>query len=277
MNYTSEKPDSNTSLVLCKPIGTGSSGISGWVTQPEQRGSIDIIWSCLATLFVCVWVMIHLNVPAHNDSNWTLSVRRTRWLLLAILAPELVMLFASGQWASAKQSVSEMKALGFESWSMVHAFYADSGGFVLQARDSTPFPITAKQIQYLVVSKYMPLPAITRAEIWDKSKADRFAKYVASLQAGWLVLQVVARAVQHLPITLLELSTVALITCTAATFYFWFCTFLTLSTWTILELIVPQGSPSTSKHQQLSTSNGLSQRSWWTQVQEPVVLLKIRH
>ena len=243
MNHTFHKPNGNTGEVLCNPIDTRSSGISGWVSQPEQRGSIDIIWSCLATLFVCVWVMIHLNVPAHNDSNWTLFVRRSRWLLLAILAPELVMLFASGQWASAKQSVSEMKALGFESWSMVHAFYADSGGFVLQARDSTPFPITAKQVQYLVVSKYMPLPAITRAEIWDKSKADRFAKYVACLQAGWLVLQVVARAVQHLPITLLELSTVALITCTAATFYFWFCTFLTLSIWATSRLTYHREAP----------------------------------
>lgn len=207
----------------CESVSKRPSGTSGWVSQPDQRGTIDIIWSCLATLFVCVWIMLHLNVPAQSDSNWTLFLRRTRWLTLAVLAPELVMLFASGQWASAKHSVEEMKALRYESWSMVHAFYADSGGFVLQARDSTPFPITAKQIQYLVVSKYMPLPAISRAEIWDKSKADRFAKYIACLQAGWLVLQVVARAVQHLPITLLELSTVALISCTAATFFFWFC------------------------------------------------------
>lgn len=197
----------------------------GWVDQPSQRGTIDIIWSCLATLFVCVWVMLHLNVPAKDDSNQTLFLRRVRWLVIAVLAPELVMLFASGQWASAKRSVGEMKSSRFSEWSMVHAFYADSGGFVLQAKNSASFPVTAKQIHYLVEAKYIPMPTISKAEIWDKSNADRFAKYVACFQAGWLVLQVTARAVQHLPVTLLELSTVALISCAGPTFFFWFCTF----------------------------------------------------
>lgn len=201
-------------------------GHRGWVSQPDQRGTMDIIWSCVATLFICVWVMLHLNVPAKDDSNWKLFLRRTRWLVIAVLAPELVMLFASGQWASAKRSVSEMDASSHKGWSMVHAFYADSGGFVLQAKHSTPFPITAKQVHYLLETKYISMPSISKAEILDKSKADRFAKYVACFQAGWLVLQVAARAVQHLPVTLLELSTLALISCSGATFFFWFCKFL---------------------------------------------------
>lgn len=63
------------------------------------------------------------------------------------------------------------------------------------------------------------MPKITE-EIWDKSKADLFAKVVASFQMAGLVAQVTARGLQHLPITLLEISTVALITCTGATFFF---------------------------------------------------------
>jgi len=76
-----------------------------WVVQPNQRGTIDIIWSCVTTLAICCWVMLHLNLPARTDSQWTLFVRKARWLVLALLAPELVMLFACGQWASAKRSV----------------------------------------------------------------------------------------------------------------------------------------------------------------------------
>ena len=97
------------------------------------------------------------------------------------------MLFASGQWASAKRSVAEMREIGYVNWSLVHAFYADSGGFLLCARNSTTFPVTAKQIYCLVKMKYLPMPAITREEIWDKSKADKFAKTIAGLQASWLV------------------------------------------------------------------------------------------
>jgi len=114
--------------------------------------------------------MLHLNVPAATDSDLKLFLRRLRWFTVALLAPELVMLFAIGQWASVKRSVTDMADLGFKNWSIVHAFYADSGGFMLQARDSPPFPVTAKQIHYLVQKEYMHVPGITRKEIWDKSK-----------------------------------------------------------------------------------------------------------
>src|SRR5271156_3570535 len=143
--------------------------VHGWQSSPNSRGTIDILWSCASTLFICVWVMLHLNVPAESDTLWTLYLRKAKWLLLALLAPELLMLFASGQWASAKRSVTDMEQLGVANWSMVHAFYADSGGFMLRSPDSPHFPINAKQVHYLVVNKYLAAPAITRQEIWDKS------------------------------------------------------------------------------------------------------------
>ena len=210
--------------------------MQGWVESPSQRGTIDIIWSCITTLAICCWVMLHLNVPAKDDDIWTLFGRRTRWLMFALLSPELVMLFACGQWASAQRSVADMHSLGYESWTMVHAFYADMGGFVLHPPDCTSFPITAKQVHYLVQQRYLPLPNITKKEIWDKSKADMFAKVVAGFQAGWLVAQVIARAIQHLAVTLLELSTVALITCTGAALFFWFNKPLNVETPTNLQL-----------------------------------------
>ena len=258
----------------------------GWVNQPDERGTFDIIWSCAATLFICVWVMLHLNVPAKEDTTCTLFLRKMRWLGLAILAPELLMLFSSGQWASAKRSVKEMEELGYENWSLVHAFYADSGGFLLCARNSTPFPVTAKQIHYLVRNKYMQMPTITKEEIWDKSKADKFAKTIAGLQAGWLVVQVMARALQQLPITLLELSTVALITCTGATFFFWFHKPLNVDIPTTLhmnmsiaEVLLLAGDLASSPFRdtpldfvepQLYTSSQMPLRHWWGLQQRPL-------
>jgi hypothetical protein len=196
--------------------------VEGWQGSPNGRGTIDIVWICVSTLFVSVWVMLHLNVPARGTPYWKMYCRKTKWLILALLAPELVMLFACGQWASAKRSVSDMAELGIENWSMVHAFYADSGGFTLRAPDCPDFPVTATQIHYLVSRKYLAAPAISEEEIWDKSKADFFAKAVASFQVSWFVGQIIARAVHGLPITLLELATLALITCSGSTFFFWF-------------------------------------------------------
>ncbi|KAL8992060.1 MAG: hypothetical protein Q9169_007405 [Polycauliona sp. 2 TL-2023] len=144
----------------------------GWVSQPDQRGSLDIIWSCVATLGICVWAMLHLNVSSESDTQVTLFLRRLRWMGLALLAPELIMLFASGQWASARRSTVDMRNLGFEGWTMVHAYYADSGGFQLHTKDTASFPVTAKQLHYLVQKGHMSIPNITRKEIWDKIKAD---------------------------------------------------------------------------------------------------------
>ena len=196
--------------------------LPGWISQTNERGTLDIIWSCSATLFVCVWVMLHLNVPAPSDSWLTVLCRKARWVVIALFAPELLMLFACGQWASAKRSVRDMKELGHDDWTMIHAFYADSGGFLLDTPDYPAFPITAKQLLYLTRAGYTSLPPITKREIWDKSKADKFAKVLATLQTGWFVVQVTTRGIQGLPISLLELTTLSLITCSAATFHFWF-------------------------------------------------------
>ncbi|KAL9095928.1 MAG: hypothetical protein Q9165_001926 [Trypethelium subeluteriae] len=114
-----------------------------------------------------------------------------------------------------------MKAAKIQNWTLVHAFYADSGGFVFGTADFKAFPVTARQIHYLVTNHYIDPPPISKKEIFDKSKADLFAKFFAALQSGWFILQVVARATQHLPITLLELGTLTLIICTATTLFFW--------------------------------------------------------
>ena len=133
---------SNTTISNITAITTSTTGNStiryGWVSQPNQRGSIDIIWSCVFTLIICLWTMLHLNLPAPNDNSWTIFWRRTRWLLLGIPAPELLMTFAFAQWSSARRSRAEMCRVGNTDgkWTMVHAFYADMGGFVLHTPDA---------------------------------------------------------------------------------------------------------------------------------------------
>lgn len=69
----------------------------------------------------------------------------------ALLSPELVMLFAWGKWASAQRSVADMHSLGYQNWTMIHAFYADMGGFPLHPPDFISLPITANRVQYLVM------------------------------------------------------------------------------------------------------------------------------
>lgn len=136
-------------------------------------------------------------------------------------APEMLTLFAVMQWNAANISVKDMKNLGVEPWTMVHAFYANAGGFVLETPGFPKFPINATSVHYLCSKNMIKPPTITEQSIWDRSKADFLAKGFAFAQAGWILLQISARAGQHLTITPLELFTAAFIIPSLATAYFW--------------------------------------------------------
>ncbi|KAL9101280.1 MAG: hypothetical protein Q9163_003452 [Psora crenata] len=137
------------------------------------------------------------------------------------MAPEFIVAFATGQKVEARRSVEMWKRAGYHGWSMRHGFYASMGGFMLQPRDSKPFPVNSKQLHYLVTRGYIPYPSITEAEVWDKSKQDGFQKTLTMLQTGWFVIQCLGRAIQRLPLTTLELTTFSFVFCTFASYYQW--------------------------------------------------------
>ncbi|KAL8660892.1 MAG: hypothetical protein Q9202_006124 [Teloschistes flavicans] len=102
------------------------------------------------------------------------------------------------------------------------------GGFVLDTYDpdrptyipnSPRLSITANGIAILAECGH--LPDISRGEIVDKSKADNVAKSLAILQASWLLLQCIARTADGLPLTLLELNTLAHTICALAMYILW--------------------------------------------------------
>ncbi|KAL9608011.1 MAG: hypothetical protein Q9167_007129 [Letrouitia subvulpina] len=199
----------------------GGKFINGWVHQPNTRGTLDILWDCLVTIFLCTWTVLCLNVPAPSDSQLTIIVRKLRWMAYAIIGPEFVLGAAAGQYKDAQRAVSAFKEMGYPKWTMRHAFFADMGGFMLCPRDSKPFPVNNKHIQWLVTHKFLEFPKVTEEDIWDKSKADRLVKYIVCLQICWLLVNVVARVIQNLAVTTMELGAVSIVFCSIATFFCW--------------------------------------------------------
>ncbi|PYI16136.1 hypothetical protein BO86DRAFT_205658 [Aspergillus japonicus CBS 114.51] len=194
---------------------------AGWVDAPNVRGSIDILWSCALVLSTALYTVLHLNIPGPNDSLMVTIMRKIRWGMLAILAPDLLVYFSAMQWEAAQQAVEQMHRMGHKHWTLKHAFYANSGGFVLRSIDYRPFPITSAALQYLVEADYIECPTITEEEIWDKSKADVFAKCVALVQTAWLAVQAIARVIQGLSVTPLELFSLGFVLSTMMSYYFW--------------------------------------------------------
>lgn len=192
----------------------------GWVNSPDGRGTIDIIWSCLVTIFLCSWSVLFLNVPRKPGQRHFLATKLL-WVAFTIFLPEVSAAFAQQQWISAYQSVSDFSQAGYSQWSFRHAFFADMGGFMLVCPDYVPFPVDAHHIYYLVTHGFMVFPDIEKKAIWDKNKADGFARLLTSIQVCGFALQCLGRAMQRLPISTLELSTVTFVFCTLPTFFWW--------------------------------------------------------
>ena len=195
--------------------------VHGWVASPNERGTIDIVWSCIVTIVLCSWSVLFLNVPDKYDFRSYLATKLS-WVAFTIFFPEILASFAQVQYLSARYSVSAFTKLGYHDWSMTHAFFADMGGFMLDPPDYPPFPVNAHQIHYLVEHGFIDFPSIQRDTIQDKNKADAFVRILTSIQILWFALQCIGRAIQHLNVSMLELDVVAIVLCTFPTFYFWF-------------------------------------------------------
>ena len=196
---------------------------SGWVSGPNSRGTMDIIWSSLLTIFLCTWTAICLNLPHPKDGSFDIFCRRTKWMVWAIVAPELVLSVAIGQYASARRSVKRFRKLGAkkEKWTLRHGFFADMGGMLIQPKDSAPFLVNSRQLAYLIEKNYLECPKITEEEIWDKSKTDTLTRILTFMQASWLMIQLLRRAILKLSTSTMELCAGAVVLCTFGTFACW--------------------------------------------------------
>ena len=72
------------------PASDGQQVKVGWKAGPTQRGSLMLIYGCLSTIFASTWTVLHLNVPAPDDSAWTRGLRKTKWMAITILFPEFI-------------------------------------------------------------------------------------------------------------------------------------------------------------------------------------------
>lgn len=79
----------------------GDAPLTGWYEPPNERGTWDIIVSCVLTLTICVWSALHLNVPTEESKLAERNYRRARWIALGLFAPELVVSTAFGQFLTA--------------------------------------------------------------------------------------------------------------------------------------------------------------------------------
>ncbi|KAJ8118281.1 hypothetical protein OPT61_g725 [Boeremia exigua] len=189
---------------------------TGWAPEPQTRGTIGLIWGCLATIFLCTWNAVHPSVPAVKDGPWRVFWRRVGYMLIALATPE----FASGQAIYERWAARVVQAKS-PRWSLTQCFFLTMGGFVVRSGGET-VSLSPEALLQLLDERVLPWPSRSiEPEILDRSKADWVLKSLALLQATWFVTQVIGRAAQGLPTTTLELFALGIIFCALFTYVAW--------------------------------------------------------
>lgn len=226
----------------------------GFVSGPDYRGTLNIIWVCMSTIFTCVYLSVHIDVPDKSRTKesieamratpkniagrlihrflvpiWHLTAysfcRRVFWMLFNLFAPELVVLVAFTERRSARDAVKFMRDRGQGDWDMKLAFFADMGGF--QLADGTPFRSGLAFLEWFdklqqtheagVVLTVDPL----LEEISDRCNADLVLKLFTCLQASWLLIETSMRLAEAKAVSELEITTCAYILCTVVSYACW--------------------------------------------------------
>lgn len=88
---------------LCRTASATNNNtiVSGWVDDPDGRGTFTIASSCVLTLSLCVYTAIHLNVRPYRKTELQSWIETAKWVVFGILAPELVVFVAWRQYLSA--------------------------------------------------------------------------------------------------------------------------------------------------------------------------------
>jgi hypothetical protein len=119
---------------------------TNFVSSPDSRGTLDILWSCAFMIIACTWTIQHLNVPEQRegrdpgwrgDLKWRLkgTWQTTKWMLITIIAPELIVGKAWGEMDDANHDLQVLKEFSKQDgvpWSMTHSLFANMGGFVIR-------------------------------------------------------------------------------------------------------------------------------------------------
>ena len=85
--------------------------------------------------------------------------------------------------------------------------------------DKPLYPLQARDLRNCNGYESFIMP--TKAEIEDKGKSNWLAKSLVLLQTSWFVMQCIARAIEHLPVTHLEIVTLAYAAMNFVIYIFW--------------------------------------------------------
>ncbi|KAG1719883.1 hypothetical protein EDB19DRAFT_1860552 [Suillus lakei] len=177
-----------------------------------------IVSSCVLTLFACTYSAIHPNIPSPKDNSVRILWRRLGIMVMALIAPELIVTWAMRQWISAHHVTRQFKA---SEYFITHSFFVLMGGLMLYVDGKPYHTLQPDQILKLIGAGCINPPSLTENQIRDRSKGNVISKGLIILQVAWFILQLISRAVYHLNTTKLETGTLAFAVLNFLTYAVW--------------------------------------------------------
>ena len=117
---------------------------TNYVSGPNTRSTLAILWNCLSIVLLCTWSILHLNVPLIRPNpaslwqkwHWQLldAAVKVKWMVLTVLMPEYLMGKALNEWLNAVAVGQSTFGLG---WEKIEIYLANMGYFVLDVGHET--------------------------------------------------------------------------------------------------------------------------------------------
>ena len=195
--------------------------VHGWVPEPHGRGTYSILWSCLATIFLCTWSALHLDIP-NRHGRWFLLFRKVRWMFIALIMPEFIAARSAIAFLMARNLLKYLAEHEYSGWTMTYAQFAFAGGFCIDSPQEGKSHCSIKELYELIKNGEIDGLPISEEELKSRGRSDWVVKFIALVQIGWFGLQTLFRAIQHYHIAGLEIMTLAFIFCSIFTYGFCF-------------------------------------------------------
>ncbi|CCA74337.1 hypothetical protein PIIN_08290 [Serendipita indica DSM 11827] len=222
----------------------------------QYRSLSGIVLSCLTTIFLCIWVSLHLNVPEPVDTRGLGRLKRFKvWfrsfirctvvpIFVTLVFPEWVLGIAVLQFAkatqlakkiddtrgSSKNPISTIIQGEEEAHPLVNISETEGGKAdnapnskairLLEEEIGEPVhPLDEFDVCRLIDAGQLHFPP--SAELQDRCKSDELAKFLVIVQTLWFIVQCVARKVNKLPLTELEVITLGYTLLTVSMYIAW--------------------------------------------------------
>ncbi|KAJ5714539.1 uncharacterized protein N7483_011720 [Penicillium malachiteum] len=187
-------------------------------------------------------------VPPRNISNKRWTITKIFILLLAIVAPEVIFWVAASElystiilqkacnvvqstrdsdssepklWLS-KRAIPLGQAQGLDhidldpvhtDWTFRQCFCIDSGGVALQTQDEWIYRLRPEDMKPLIQAGIIRCSDFRDRDVEDRAKSDSFGKAFTVLQSTWFLCNCIGRWAYSLPVSPIEIATVAYVCC----------------------------------------------------------------